>query len=102
MQVSDIGFSAHLTYLETPNIYKKFIKNISAAVESKQSNETANLNWLGVRIMLQPGKLEIAKRLYDDCKTIIDNVTIDLLHGKNKKILEYSQEEIDWMLSLQS
>jgi MoaA/NifB/PqqE/SkfB family radical SAM enzyme len=101
MQVSDIGFSAHLTYLETPNIYKKFINNIETALKSKQSNNKSNLNWLGVRIMLQPGKLEIAKRLYDDCKAIIDNVTIDLLHGKNKKILDYSQEEINWLQKVQ-
>jgi organic radical activating enzyme len=97
IQVSDIGFSAHLTYLERPEIYKKFIDNIKSANESRQSNHNASLNWLGVRIMLQPGKLDMAKKLYNDCKEIIPNVNVDLLHGTNKQILPYSQEEIDWV-----
>lgn len=99
MQVSDIGFSAHLHYLETPNIYKKFLKNIESAANTKHDNSSAALNWLGVRIMLQPGKLEFAKQLYNDCKNIIDKyIEIDLLHGRDKKILPYSQEEINWMI----
>jgi len=98
MQVSDIGFSAHLTYLENPKMYDKFISNIAAAHESKKSDETANLNWLGVRIMLQPGKLSLAKKLYKDCKSIIDNVVIDLLHGHEgtKTIISYSEDELAW------
>jgi len=100
MQVSDIGFSAHLSYLERPEIYKKFIKNIAVASESKQSNKTANLNWLGVRIMLESGRLDLAKKIYNDCKVITDSITIDLIHGKNKQILPYSQEEIDWVTEI--
>lgn len=100
MRVSDIGFSAHLSYLETPNIYKKFLKNIESAANARRTDKSAGLNWLGVRIMLQPGKLEFAKQLYSDCRNIVDrNIVIDLLHGSDKKILPYSQEEIDWMIS---
>lgn len=99
MKVSDIGFSAHLHYLETPNIYKKFLKNIESAANTKLNNRSASYNWLGVRIMLQPGKLEFAKQLYNDCKAITKIVEVDLLHGRDKKILPYSQEEIDWMIN---
>jgi hypothetical protein len=59
--------------------------------------DNASLNWLGVRIMLQPGKLDMAKTLYTDCKEVTPNVTVDLLHGNNKQILPYSQEEIAWV-----
>jgi len=98
MQLSDIGFSAHLTYLENSKIYDKFIANVAVAADSKKSDPTSDLNWLGVRIMLQPGKLEIAKRLYKDCKSIIDNVNIDILHGRDKNTLEYDQKEIQWLV----
>lgn len=98
IKVSDIGFSAHLNYLETPNIYKKFIKNIESAVTTKANNTSAGFNWLGVRIMLQPGRLDLAKQLYKDCKNVIGNITIDLLHDKNKQIMPYSQEEVDWLI----
>ena len=98
MQVSDIGFSAHLSYLENPTMYTKFMENLAAADESKRSNETSNFNWLGVRVMLQPGKLDLAKRVYDDCKKVTNMITVDLIHGKNKEILPYSEEEIQWMI----
>jgi len=98
MQVSDIGFSAHLSYLERPEIYKKFLSNIKSAADSKQSNHNASLNWMGVRIMLQPGRLDLTKILYNDCKEITSNITVDLLHGKNKQIMPYSEEEISWMV----
>jgi hypothetical protein len=100
MQVSDIGFSAHLSYLERPEIYKKFVSNVQSAADSKQSNHNANLNWMSVRIMLQTGKLNLAKQLYSDCKAITSNITVDLLHGKNKQILPYSIEEIEWMTNV--
>lgn len=96
MQFSDIGFSAHLTYLENPKMYDKFVGNIAAAYESKKSDEHADLNWLGVRIMLQPGKLDLAKKLFKDCKSIIKNVVVDLLHGEGKTIISYSEEELKW------
>jgi hypothetical protein len=99
MQVSDIGFSAHLNYLERPEIYKKFISNIKSADESRKSNQNASLNWLGIRIMLQPNKLELAKELYNDCKEITANVTVDLLHDINKQIMIYSEEEIKWLIN---
>jgi len=102
MQVSDIVFSAHLSYLENPAIYKKFVQNVSSANTSKMSNDKSQLNWLGVRIMLQPGKLELAKQLYSDCKNIIENVVVDLLHDHYKKILPYSQEELDWFNSYET
>jgi organic radical activating enzyme len=100
-QVSDIGFSAHLTYLENPMMYDKFIKNLASAYASKHSNETSKLNWLSVKIMMQPGKLDLAKRVYDGCRTITKNITADLLHDiKTQKIMTYSQEEINWMLEV--
>jgi MoaA/NifB/PqqE/SkfB family radical SAM enzyme len=102
MQVSDISFSAHLTYLETPAIYKKFVSNVKTAFDTKNSVEGADLNWLDVRIMLQPGKLELAKQLHSDCKATGANVNIDLLHGLNKKILSYSTDEINWMIESNS
>lgn len=97
IQVSDIGFSAHLTYLENPKMYDKFLKNVKAAEESRLSTEESKVNWLGVRIMLQPGKLDLATRLYNDCKKITSNITIDLLHGHDKKIIPYAEKEIIWM-----
>jgi organic radical activating enzyme len=97
MKVSDIGFSAHLNYLENPKVYNKFLVNIEACVKIRETDSIANMNWLGVRIMLQPGKLEFAKKLYKDCVDIIDNITIDLLHSKDRKIMDYSIEEIDWL-----
>ena len=97
MQVSDIGFSAHLSYLENPKIYAKFVKNVASAADSKKTNDLSDLNWLGVRIMLQPGKLELAKQLYHDCKGITTNVVVDLIHGRDKQIIPYSQDEIDWV-----
>jgi len=96
-QVSDIGFSAHLTYLENSTMYNKFIKNLASAY----AGNSDKINWLSVKIMMQPGKLDFAKRLYNDCRNITKNVTADLLHDiKTNKIMIYTQEEIDWMLEV--
>jgi len=98
MLVSDISFSAHLSYLETPNIMKKFVANIAAAQASKISTPSTNKHILEVRIMLQPGKLELAMNLYTTLKEIINNVTVDLLRDREGKIIPYSKEELDWAM----
>jgi MoaA/NifB/PqqE/SkfB family radical SAM enzyme len=97
MRLSDIQFSAHLSYLNEPKSFDKFLDNIRACADVKT---TDNLNWLGVTIMLQPGRLPLAKHLYNECKKILDNVNVNLLHDLDKKIIEYSKEEIDWLVSL--
>jgi organic radical activating enzyme len=99
MLVSDITVSAHLDYLQQPRMYQKFLDNIQAAAHSKVSRPESNTNILEVRIMLQPGKLDQAQKLYQDLIPITSNVTVDLLHDKKKKIMDYSQSELAWTTS---
>jgi MoaA/NifB/PqqE/SkfB family radical SAM enzyme len=93
-KISSISFSAHLTYLETPNIYNKFVKNIELATINR------GLNYIEVRIMLEPGKLAFAQQLYQDLKAVTNNVTVDLLHDQDLNIMEYSPEEQTWAASI--
>lgn len=104
MGLSDIGFSAHLEYLKEPQILDKFISNITRCVKLKTDNETARLNWLGARLMLKPGQLELARTVWDRISQIPDVRqhcvrTISLLHSNTAKgeLLNYTQEEKDFL-----
>ena len=93
-KISEITFSAHLKYLENQNMFDKFVLNVKTC---KEAQELINNNYLSVRIMLDPGKLEIAKRLYDECTKIIKTVFVDKIHGSDKSIIDYSVEELEWI-----
>jgi MoaA/NifB/PqqE/SkfB family radical SAM enzyme len=94
IEFSMIAFSAHITSIEQKNNYNKFLDNLKAAKENNKNNL-----WIGVSIMFQPGKLNIIKKLYDDAKNILNkNINVNLLHAhENLKLLQYSQEELDWV-----
>jgi molybdenum cofactor biosynthesis enzyme MoaA len=94
-RISDISFSAHLSYLETPNIAKKFIANVAAATIN------AGLNYIEVRIMLQPGKLLQAQELHTRLIEVTPRVTVDLLHNETKTTIEYTAQEVQWATSHQ-
>jgi organic radical activating enzyme len=108
---SDIAFSIHLNYVKQFGI-DKFINNVQAAAETTEMgylNDTvAQYNWVIVRIMLDPGNLDIAKQVYNDFKSQMAHyknfvLAVDLVHDttEGKELFEYSIEELEWLNSIQ-
>jgi organic radical activating enzyme len=103
-EYSDICFSIHLNYVKQFGI-DKFINNIQSAVDSrdqaKELNSRGKNNWIGVRIMLDPGNQEIAEQFYNLCKEKFPNivVSIDAVHQteNDKELYEYTEKEIIWI-----
>lgn len=111
-EYSDICFSLHLNYVKQFGI-DKFVNNIKAACETTEvghANETiARFNWVIVRIMLDPGNLEIAKQTYNSLqgfKGLYKNfvLEVDTVHAAddNHVLYEYSEDELAWINSLHS
>lgn len=105
---SDIAFSIHLKYVGVFGV-DKFVNNAVAAAETTQQGHlddtSAKYNWIIVRIMLDPGNLEIAKKVYASFTEELQGfknciITVDLLHtadGDSHQLYEYSDEEIEWI-----
>ncbi len=109
-EYSDICFSIHLKYAEKLGI-DKFVKNVLAAAETTKqahiNNTVAKYNWIIVRIMLEPGKLETAKKVYSEFTEKLQGynnivITVDVVHNADgdHKIYEYSSEELEWLSEL--
>jgi MoaA/NifB/PqqE/SkfB family radical SAM enzyme len=105
-EVSDIVFSIHLNYVEKLGL-EKFLKAVQMAVETTEkghhTDTIAKYNWVIVRIMLDPGHLELAQTVYKEFENfrkyknfVLD---VDLVHQvDNQNILHpYSKEELDWI-----
>ena len=107
---SDIAFSIHLKYVDRLGL-DKFINNVVAAAtttEQGHANDTiAQYNWIIIRIMLDPGNLELAKTVYTAFKENIQEfknvvLTVDLLHeadGDSHQLYTYTKEELEWIES---
>lgn len=103
-EFSDICFSIHLEYVKKFG-KEKFLKSIRAAVETrnkaKAAGTSARFNWIGVRIMLDPGNQSIAEEFYNECKEMFHDidVNIDTVHDTTDghKLFEYKPEEIIWV-----
>jgi organic radical activating enzyme len=103
-EYSDICFSIHLNYVKQFGI-DKFINNIQAAVDTraraKELDTFAQYNWIGVRIMLDPGNQEIAEEFHKLCKERFPDiiVSVDAVHQteQGKELYNYSEKEIVWI-----
>ena len=104
-EYSDICFSIHLNYVKQHGI-DKFVKSIQAATDVRRKNSSApgigDPNWVSVRIMCDPGNLEIAKKFYKICKDKFSDIVIsvDSVHqavNHSSKLYEYTEEEITWI-----
>lgn len=99
-EVSDICFSLHLNYLKKFGI-DKFIKNIESVVNVRKSKSDMK-NWIGVRIMADPGNVEFAKEVLKICNEKFGNeaqITVDAIHitGDQHQLHRYTEEEIIWI-----
>lgn len=105
-EVSDIVFSIHLNYVKTLGI-DKFVKAVGAAAETTEQgfekDTVAKYNWVIVRIMLDPGNLELAKEIYNEFEKFKKYrnfvLAVDLVHQvDNGHVLHpYSKDELDWI-----
>lgn len=106
-EISDITFSIHLNYVQKLGI-DKFLKAVESAVVTTEqgfvNNTVAQFNWIIVRIMFDPGNLEIAKLTYNTFKEQFKNyknyiLEIDLVHQTDGDhvLYKYTQEELNWM-----
>jgi hypothetical protein len=104
---SDLAFSIHLNYVKHFGV-DKFLNSVKAATETTeighQEDTDAKYNWNIVRIMLDPGNLELAKETYNrfkeqfkDCKNFV--LAVDLVHDimGGKTLYKYSDEELSWL-----
>lgn len=109
-EVSDIVFSIHLNYVKQFGI-DKFVSSAVAAADTTESgflNDTvAKYNWVIVRIMLDPGNLDIAKETYAAFKEKCSHyqnfvLAVDLVHQTDNSnlLFKYSEEELEWIKGL--
>ena len=106
MRLSDIGFSGHLEYLKDRESSARFVANVRECVAVRRNDADAALNWLGIRIMLKPGLLDVARVLRDQLVEIPGlrehaHVNFDLLHEKTDKshLLPYNEAEVAFATS---
>lgn len=91
-EVSDICFSIHLNYVKKIGL-DKFIESVKGAIEGK--------NWITVRIMVDPGNLELAQFVYSRFKEEFQNsipINVKPVHpAPNSPIFSYQPKEIFWI-----
>jgi len=105
-EVSDIVFSIHLPYVKQFGL-DRFLKVVSAAAETTErgfkENTASKYNWVIVRIMLDPGNLEVAKETYHEfqkySKYMNFVLAVDLIHQvENGHALHpYTVDELNWI-----
>ena len=92
--VSDVCFSIHLNYVKTLGV-DQFLDSVRFALEGKKDN------WVNVRIMADPGNLEIAQTVYSEFKNNFgDNCSINVkpVHpAPNVPLFKYEPKEILWI-----
>jgi organic radical activating enzyme len=108
-EYSDIVFSIHLNYVKKLGL-EKFLSAVEASLittEKGFENDTvARFNHIIVRVMLDPGNLEIAKESHNTfkdkfCKYKNFLLSVDVVHEvHNKELLNYTQEELEWVTGL--
>jgi len=108
-EVSDIVFSLHLNYVKKLGL-DKFVKAVEAAAKTTEQgfekDTVAQYNWVIVRIMLDPGNLELAKETYKEFEQFRKYknfvLAVDLVHQvDNGHVLHpYSKDELDWISSI--
>jgi organic radical activating enzyme len=107
-EYSDICFSVHLNYVKQFGI-DKFIKSIQSATDVRRKNSNdgslGDPNWVGVRIMCDPGNLDIAKEIYKICKEKFNDIIISVdtvhdAHTGSGNLYSYTEEEIHWIKSV--
>ena len=108
-EYSDIVFSIHLNYVKKLGL-DKFLSAVEAALittETGFKNDTvAQFNRIIVRIMLDPGNLEIAKDTYNSFKEQFGNyknfsLAVDVVHEVHgKELLNYTAEDREWFSNI--
>ena len=109
-EYSEIVFSIHLNYVKQFGI-DKFLKNIQASVDTTnrgiEEDTVAKYNWVIVRIMFDPGNLDIAKETYNTIKERFQGnanfvLAVDMIHRiiPDHSLFEYNKEEKDWFDSI--
>ena len=102
--MSSLSFSAHLEILSDEHAFERFVKNVETCVELKVRGEIPEHRVLQARIMLKPGMLDLATRLYLRLRDIPGALThadlsCDILHQSSAKstLPEYSKEELEFV-----
>jgi organic radical activating enzyme len=97
---SNITFSIHLRYVEKLGL-DSFLDSVKGALTSKERN------WIGVRIMLEPGYKDLAEQCFNEFKIqcpTLNSLVVQGLHDQNseQKIKVYAKNELDWLISANS
>jgi MoaA/NifB/PqqE/SkfB family radical SAM enzyme len=91
---SDVCFSIHLNYVKELGV-EKFIDSVEQALLGKGSN------WVSVRIMIDPGNLEIAQTVYNRFKEKFGDgcpINVKPVHpAPNRPLYSYTPKEIFWI-----
>jgi organic radical activating enzyme len=107
---SDVVFSIHLNYVKQFGI-DKFLKNIQASIDTTnrgiEEDTVSKYNWVVVRIMFDPGNLDIAKETHNAIKERFQGnanfvLAVDMVHQTQTDytLFEYSEEEKNWFNSI--
>lgn len=92
--VSDVCFSIHLNYVKELGI-DKFLSSVENALEGRGSN------WVSVRIMTDPGNLDLAKTVYQKFKNSFGDrcpINVKPVHpAPNLPLFKYDLNEIIWI-----
>lgn len=92
--VSDVCFSIHLNYVKELGI-DKFLDSVEQAIQGR------GLNWVNVRIMVDPGNLEIAQEVYSQFKQKFGDrcpINVKPVHpAPNQPLYKYTAQEIIWI-----
>ena len=97
---SNITFSIHLRYVESLGL-DRFLNAVKGAISG---NNPDRKNWIGVRIMLEPGYKDLAEKCFNEFKNqcpTLNSLVIQGLHDQNvaQKIKVYAKDEMDWLVS---
>ena len=92
--VSDVCFSIHLNYVKTLGL-DQFVQSIEQAIKGRGPN------WVSVRIMVDPGNLELAKDTYKILKDKFGNlcpINVKPVHpAPNVPLFKYDLNEVIWI-----
>jgi hypothetical protein len=97
---SNITFSIHLRYVESLGL-DRFLDAVKGAIRGNNPNKK---NWIGVRIMLEPGYKELAEKCFNEFRNQcpeLNSLVVQGLHDQDvaQKIKVYAKDEMDWLIS---
>ena len=102
IKYGSIGFSVHLDFARTD----KILKAAQAILETQASNKEAELQWFGIRVMVQPGTFQQAKKLLDQFKQLkhwdqFGNGYMSSIYSSDgsDQLVQYTPEELEKIIA---